>query len=215
MASSSSLHTTDAFQPPKTAATPSSSSKLDYVVFDGDQQSVDSNNIQANAVPKKDYAVANHDNERSFWLQALQNLEGSSSSTANNSDHSMWTKIACAFAPKSMREQYVLDPSQTIQEEAHLVRVGDTDLDIAVAVPPAIYEEAKNSKRVVSNDAATTLRKFRRRPQVVTIRVDFPEGSAFDKDAYTFEDELSAVIRQVRLLERTAEDKLSGMATAH
>ena len=43
----------------------------------------------------------------------------------------------------------------------------------------------------------------------MTVRVDFPEGSSFDKDAYTFEDELIAVIEQVRLLEQTADDRLA------
>jgi len=78
--------------------------------------------------------------------------------------------------------------------------VGDTDLDITIAVPSD--SNLESIENVVSS-------KERSGNRLVTIRVDFPEGKSFDKDAFSFEDELSAVIGQVRLLEQTANDKLS------
>ncbi|VEU40286.1 unnamed protein product [Pseudo-nitzschia multistriata] len=226
---------TSAFQSPPMTSTSSSS----VISIDREVESLTSS---APSVPQtKDYAVANHDNERSFWLQALQNLDDEQddshdSSSSSEPSHSMWTRIACAFAPSSIRENYLLDPTQTLAEEAHLVRVGDTNLDISMAVPASVWKEAnldemmhtnqkaqrKDSAKLVSapQEAAPLhqrgdRRKRRNNQHTVTIRIDFPEGSSFDKDAYTFEDELSAVIRQVRLLEHDANDRLSGLEMAH
>ena len=138
-------------------------------------------------------------------------------------DRSMWTKIACAFAPSALRENYLLDPTQTLREEAHLVRVGDADLDIALAVPADVWKETRltETSRASKSIVTPTLqqqrsgRPSRQNQHTVTIRIDFPEGSSFDKYAFTFEDELSAVIRQVRLLERNANDRLSSLQTAN
>eukprot|EP00536_Pseudo-nitzschia_multiseries_P017245 jgi/Psemu1/50012/gm1.50012_g len=250
VATSTTMMPTEAFQASKMPSVGSSGSgsELAYVVFDGDQDlttvpestlqaagaspSSSSSTITTNKNKKKDYAVANHDHERSFWLQALQNLESSSDSDSSSSpqsppqqsssnEHTLWTRIACAFAPSSIRETYLLDPTQTLAEEAHLVRVGDADLDIAVSVPEKVWEEAQNDVKTTVVEAPPPPQQQRRRrrrfrdQKTVTIRINFPEGPAFDKDAYTFEDELSAVIRQVRLLERNANDRLSGLPMAH
>lgn len=145
------------------------------------------------------YIVANHDNERSFWLHALQNLEPSPQSPS--SKQSLWTKIACAYGPSQLREACA-----TIQQnDALLVRVGDTDLDIALAVPADFWDVTLH----MNENVVSTTTGSRKNRQIVTIRVDFPEGSSFDKDAFTFEDELTAVIGQVRLLEQHANEKLS------
>jgi len=232
VATSTNMVRTEAFQTSKMPSVGTSGSELSYVVFDGDQDWAPSTSKNAasrdKASPKSPrnphgYAVANHDHERSFWLQALQNLESdetSSPQSPSTADHTLWTRLACAYAPSSIRETYLLDPTQTLAEEAHLVRVGDTDLDIAVSVPENVWKEAQNDvthQTVVTQAPPATLKRRRRRrnQHTVTIRINFPDGSAFDKDAYTFEDELSAVIRQVRLLERNANDRLSGKAMAH
>lgn len=218
IASATSLMATEAFQPPPMVASVgnsrASSTKLNYVVYSGDRSKA--NNIEIEK-PKKTktikpksnnvnhgYIVANHDNERSFWLHALQNLEPSSTSTESN--QSLWTKIACAYGPKEFRETF---SSRIEPKGADLVRVGDGDLDIALAVPSDSWDPSNlENKNVVL--AAKEVRGNR---QLVTIRVNFPEGSSFDKDAYSFEDELTAVIGQVRLLEQTANDKLSKIET--
>ena len=146
------------------------------------------------------YIVANHDNERSFWLHALQNLEPSPQSPSNK--QSLWTKIACAYGPRQLREA-----TATIEQnnDALLVRVGDTDLDIALAVPADFWDVTLH----MNENVVSTTTGSRKNRQIVTIRVGFPEGSSFDKDAFTFEDELTAVIGQVRLLEQHANEKLS------
>jgi len=203
-----------------------SKTKLNYVtVFGGDQATTDTiigieksrqtktvKTIQtANKSNKHNedhhgYIVANHDDERSFWLHTLQNLESSSKSTP--SKRSLWTRIACAYAPLELRET-----CSRIQEQqfAVLVRVGDTDLDIALAVPSDSYKESehKHNESESLNANVVSVANDSRKGQLVTIRVEFPEGSSFDKDAFSFEDELAAVIRQVRLLEQTANNKLS------
>jgi len=211
IASSTSLIATEAFQPPVVSPSVGSpravtSTKLNYVVSGGDQSTSDNTGIQkikgsktkkvktiktkkvADTKYKHGYMVANHDDERSFWLHALQNLK----SKTLESEQSLWTRIACAYGPSELRESC---------KDAFLVRVGDTDLDIALFVPS---DSTVGTKNVVS-----ATQESRRNRQLVTIRVGFPEGSSFDKDAFTFEDELSAVIRQVRLLEQKANDKLS------
>jgi hypothetical protein len=146
------------------------------------------------------YIVANHDNERSFWLHALQNLEPSPQSPSNK--QSLWTKIACAYGPRQLREACA-----TIEQnnDALLVRVGDTDLDIALAVSADFWDVTLH----MNENVVSTTTGSRKNRQIVTIRVGFPEGSSFDKDAFTFEDELTAVIGQVRLLEQHANEKLS------
>jgi len=163
------------------------------------------------------YVVANHDNERSFWLHALENLESSSSLTSSLSSSAsssttsdpLWATIAHAFSPDDLLEAC----EHSIPRDAFLARVGDTDLDIALVFPrgsldPAFSasDEKKDDRKVVSVSAA------QRNRSRVTIRVPFPGGSSFDKDAFTFEDELAAVIEQVRLLERTANEKLEKAA---
>mmetsp|Transcript_24641 Transcript_24641/g.54022 ORF Transcript_24641/g.54022 Transcript_24641/m.54022 type:complete len:289 (-) Transcript_24641:189-1055(-) len=246
-----------------TSTSTTSGSELGYVIFDGDVEAATTTTATPPATAATatattpqaahGYAVANHDNERSFWLQALQNLEfdhndddnelydynGNENEIKNQhseqqrleknqhqyNDRSMWTKIAFAFAPPALRENYLLDPTQTLREEAHLVRVGDADLDIAVAVPADVWKKAQRTSSTSSSSTSSTSptqaqrqrsgRPSRRNQHTVTIRIDFPEGSSFDKDAFTFEDELSAVIRQVRLLERNANDRLSSLQTAN
>jgi len=137
------------------------------------------------------YIVSNHDDERSFWLHALQNLESSPTSPPCN--QSLWTTIANAYAPMELTS------------DASVVRVGDTDLDIAIPVPSDSWDPSTlNEDNVIS---ATN--EPRTNHHLVTIRVDFPGGSSFDKNALSFEDELIAVIEQVRLLEQTANDRLS------
>jgi len=143
------------------------------------------------------YKVKNHDNERSFWLHALENLESTPSSS---SDKSLWTKIACANGPKELCAAV-----SRIHKDAVLVRVGDTNLDIALTVPSDIWD----STLAKDESVVSCTKESRSKHQLVTIRVAFPEGSSFDKDAETFEDELIAVIQQVRLLEATANEKLS------
>jgi hypothetical protein len=225
------MATTEAFQlqPPIMVASigssraASSSTKLNYAVYGGDQTTSTAGSIGIEK-PKKSktkattittktvvtesdtinkdtythgYIVANHDNERSFWLHALQNLELSSKSPP--SKQSLWTRIAYAYGPSQLREA-----CSTIQQDALLVRVGDTDLDIALAVPTDSWDPSNLNENVVSTSTGS-----RKNRQMVTIRVGFPEGSSFDKDAFTFEDELTAVIQQVRLLEQNANNKLS------
>ena len=170
-----------------TRPTSSSTSKLFYVVFGANQEILDSGEIETelenNNYMHHGNAVADHDSDRSFWLQSLQNLESSSyhSSDSNGLDsYSMWTKIACAFAPAPHDH---LHP--TLVKEAVLVRVGETDLDVAVAVP------------ATSEDTYST-HQDQHLVQIL-ITVPFPYGTAFDKDA---------VIHQVRLLERDANDRL-------
>ena len=236
IASASSLiATTEAFQPPTMAAsfgtTSSSSSradstKLKYAVS-WDQATTAAKGIELKK-PKKStksktiktetvvdnhgYIVANHDNERDFWLHALQNLEPATTSKSKNNhngdddDQSLWTRIACAYGPKEFREIRDRDSSSSSnsrirKKDADLVRVGDTDLDITIAVP--------SDSNLESIENVVSSKEERSGNRLVTIRVDFPEGKSFDKDAFSFEDELSAVIGQVRLLEQTANDKLS------
>jgi len=220
---------TEAFHP--TLMT-SPSSKLDYVVSGEDQATAtatvdilgientktiqtktktNNNNNNKNNY-RHGYIVANHDHERSFWLHALQNLESSSASSPRQ--QSLWTRIACAYGPRELREACA---GGNQQQDAVLVRVGDADLDIRLAVPcsEGSGEEEdphrSNGALGTTNNVVSTTIEFsnRRRQQLVTIRVAFPEGSSFDKVAFTFEDELTAVIRQVRLLEQTANEKLS------
>lgn len=207
----------------------SSNTKLNYVtVFGEDQATTDKiigiekssqkktvktiKTVKSNTITNKHqqnnedhhgYIVANHDHERSFWLHALQNLESSSKSTP--SQRSLWTRIACAYAPSELRET-----CSRIREQqfAFLVRVGDADLDIALAVPSDSYKKNANAN-ANANANVVSVANDARKGQLVTIRVEFPEGSSFDKDAFSFEDELAAVIRQVRLLEQTANNKLS------
>lgn len=191
-----------------------SSSQLKYVVHKGEQGTAKNMGIKKSKKtvvktikPKSStkncnhgYAVSNHDNERSFWLHALQNLE--SSSTSSQNDQSLWTSIAQAYAPTEL-----LTACSRIQkqQDATLVRVGDADLDIAMPIPSDSWDSSiLEEENVIS---ATKERRFNR--HLVTVRVGFPEGSSFDKNAYTFEDELIAVIEQVRLLEQNANEKLS------
>ncbi len=205
---------TEAFQPITMVASfgssRASSTKLNYVVCGGEQSTASSIEIEkpikTKPVRKADndsssnnnnnynhgYIVSNHDNERSFWLHALQNLEPSPGSPSTN--QSLWTRIAYAYGPKEFRET---------QQGADLVRVGDTDLDIALSVPSDSWNPSS-----LDNGNVVSAAEGPRNRKLVTIRVDFPEGSSFDKDAFTFEDELAAVIEQVRLLEQTANDKL-------
>jgi len=192
----------------------STSSQLNYMVYGEDR--VKSANTRTSKKNKKapvktiksnntknydhGYIVSNHDDERSFWLHALQNLE--SSSTSPPSNQALWTTIANAYAPMELTSAASRIPKQ---EDASVVRVGDTDLDIAIPVPSGSWDPSTlNEDNVISatNEARTN-------HHLVTIRVDFPEGSSFDKNALSFEDELIAVIEQVRLLEQTANDRLS------
>jgi len=218
--------TSDAFQPTVMAASSLSakrssesgssknkSSQLKYAVYGGDQATAKNmginkgkktivKTIKSNSNTKNDnhgYVVANHDNERSFWLHALQNLE--SSSTSSESNQSLWTRIAQAYAPTEL-----LTASSRIhkQQDATLVRVGDTDLDIAMLVP----SDSWDSSILEEENVVSASKEKRTNRHLVTVRVEFPEGSSFDKDAYTFEDELIAVIDQVRLLEQQANDRL-------
>lgn len=179
---------TEAFQPPT------------MVASFGISRSSDLNVPKTGIEIEKPIKTDNHgyivNNENAFWLHALQNLEP----TSSNSNESLWAKIAYAYGPKEFRET-----STTVRRrDATLVRVGDTNLDITLAVPSESWNPSSaNAKNVVSALAG------RGNHQLVTIRIDFPEGSSFDKDAFSFEDELTAVIGQVRLLEQTAETKLS------
>lgn len=220
IASTSSLTSTEAFQPMTMVASfgssRTSSTKLNYVVYGGEQGTANSIEIEkpikskttiktetvgktGGSNYKHGYIVANHDNERSFWLHALQNLEASPESPSSN--QSLWTRIACAYGPEEFRET-----STVTRRGANLVRVGDTDLDIALAVPLESWNPSS-----LDNENVVSACQGRGNRQLVTIRVDFPEGSSFDKNAFTFEDELSAVIDQVRLLEQNANSKLSKM----
>ena len=215
LAIASTTTSTEAFQPITMVASfgssRTSSTKLNYVVYGGDKSAANNIEIEkpkkTKTVRKTDsssnynhgYIVSNHDNERSFWLHALQNLEPSPESPSSN--QSLWTRIACAYGPKEFRET-----SRITQKGADLVRVGDTDLDIALAVPSDSWNPSS-----LDNGNVVSAAESRGNRELVTIRVEFPEGSSFDKDAFTFEDELTAVIEQVRLLEQNANDKLSKM----
>merc|ERR1719428_1753444 len=83
----------------------SSSSKLNYAVTAdsvGITSKTSSSTVEVKKLPSETvdnhgYRVANHDNERCFWLNALQNLEPSSSS-----EQSLWGRIALANAPEKM-----------------------------------------------------------------------------------------------------------------
>jgi len=197
----------------------SSSSKLFYVVFGGDQDSVDDNGRQIEQENNNyhgnsnSYAFANHEDqdERSLWLESLQNLESStvysiSSSSSNgeinhdncyNNDscgldsYSMWARIACAFAPAPHDH---LHPRMV--QEAVLVQVNESALDIAVAVPaaPGCGYGGGEDQQLVQ----------------ILITVEFPDGASFHESTFTLqaEDRLSAVIHQVRLMERNANDRL-------
>jgi len=194
-----------------TKSSSSSSSKLNYAgtadtiritTKTSSSRPVELKNIvPAETIDNHGYRVANHDNERCFWLHALENLEPSSSE-----HQSLWRRIAVANAPEQLIDTLASKIEQPHDNnDAILVRVGDTDLDIALAIPSESWDPSHlESKSVVSvtNDSRRDLHQ-------VTIRVDFPEGSSFDKDAFTFEDELIAVIQQVRLLEKSANDKIS------
>ena len=203
IASASSLIATEAFQPPASLGTSRSSNTdlnvLAYgnvVAYGRDQESKTNIEIEKPIHQEPDNHGYKVNNERSFWLHALQNLEP----TTSNGDESLWAKIACAYGPKEFRET-----SSTIRKrDADLVRVGDTNLDITLAVP----SESWNAAFLENNNVVSAI-SGRGNRQLVTIRVDFPEGSSFDKECFTFEDELTAVIGQVRLLEQTAENRLS------
>ena len=195
----------------------SSSSQLNYVVYGEDQVAGGNKGIETSKKNKKapvktikpnknaencnhGYVVSNHDNERSFWLHALQNLEPSSTSPTNN--QSLWTRIAHAYAPTEISSAAARIQSQ---QDATVVRVGDADLDIAVPVPSDSWDPSTlEEENVISATKAS-----RSNHHLVTVRVQFPEGSSFDTNARSFEDELIAVIDQVRLLEQTANERLS------
>jgi len=192
----------------------SSSSKLFYVVFGGDQDAVEqeNNNYHGNSDYNayNTFAIHENENEKSLWLESLQNLESYSTSSSNNSEinndncysndscglnaYGIWSRIACAFAPAPHDH---LHPNMV--QEAVLVQVSDTSLDIAVAVPAApgsSYGGGEDQQLVQ-----------------ILITVEFPDGGASFKEsstAYTLapEDKLSAVIHQVRLMERNANDRL-------
>jgi len=194
----------------------SSSSKLFYVVFGGDQDAVEqeNNNYHGNSNYNGYNTFAIHDEdqtEKAFWLESLQNLESYSTSSSNNSEinndncynndscgldaYGIWSRIACAFAPAPHDH---LHPNMV--EEAVLVQVRDTALDIAVAVPAApgsSYGGGEDQQLVQ-----------------ILITVKFPDGGAsFNNESSTTftldpEDKLSAVIHQVRLMERNANDRL-------
>lgn len=175
------------------------STKLNYAVVGGDQAKADITGVKKNKQPNQYGYIVNHDNERSFWLHALQNLK-SRSKYSSISSKSLWTRIACAYAPNDLRETFMRIPN-----EAVLVRVGDTDLDIALAVPSDSWEVS----HLELEGVVSATKDARSKNQLVTIRVDFPEGSSFDKNAFAFEEELIAVINQVRLLEKQANERLS------
>jgi len=191
-----------------------SSSRLNYVVHKGDKVTGENmgikkskktivKTIKSSSNTKNcnhGYTVSNHDNERSFWLHALQNLESSSSSSQNN--QSLWTSIVQAYAPTEL-----LTACSRIHkpQDATLVRVGDADLDIAMPIP----SDSWDSSILQEENVISASKESQTNRHLVTVRVDFPEGSSFDKDAFTFEDELIAVIEQVRLLEQAANDRLS------
>ncbi len=196
IASASRWIATEAFQPPTMVASfgtsRSSKTDLNVVAYGRDQETKTNIEIEK-PIDNHGYIV---NNERSFWLHALQNLEPTSSSSANES---LWAKIARAYGPKELRETSIR------KRDAGLVRVGDTNLDITLAVPL----DSWNPSSLETNESIVSIISGRGNRQLVTIRVDFPEGSSFDKECFTFEDELTAVIGQVRLLEQTAENKLS------
>ncbi len=196
IASASSWIATEAFQPSTMVASfgagRASKTDLNVVAYGRDQETKANIEIEK-PIDNHGYIV---NNERSFWLHALQNLEPTSSSSANES---LWAKIACAYGPKELRETSIR------KRDADLVRVGDTNLDITLAVP----SDSWNPSSLETNETVVSIISGRGNRQLVTIRVDFPEGSSFDKECFTFEDELTAVIGQVRLLEQTAEHKLS------
>ncbi|OEU14327.1 hypothetical protein FRACYDRAFT_261941 [Fragilariopsis cylindrus CCMP1102] len=224
---STSASTTD----PSSRSSSSSSSKLFYVVFGGNEDSIDNygkqieqenNNYHGNN--NVDFnAFASHENqdEKSFWLGSLQNLESSnkqisasSSSSSSgvidydncyNNDscgldaYGIWSRIACAFAPAPHDH---LHPSMV--HDAVLVQVHDTALDIAVAVPAAPGISYGGGGGGEDQQLVQIL-----------ITVEFPDGGASFCEGSTTthtlnnaEHNLSAVIHQVRLLERQANDRL-------
>lgn len=209
----------EAFQPTmmvassigKKRSSSSSSSQLNYVVYGGGEVTGGNTGIETSKKKKAPvktiksnndanndnhgYMVSNHDNERSFWLHALQNLESSS-------NQSLWTRIAHAYAPTELIKAC---SRRHKQQDAIVVRVGDADLDIAIAVPSDSWDPST----LEEENVVFATKASRSNHHLVTIRVAFPEGSSFDKHAFTFEDELIAVIEQVRLLEESANDRLS------
>jgi len=208
---------------PSPYSSSSSSSKLFYTVFGGDQDSVEQeNNNYYHGNNNVGYASTNHESqdEKSCWLESLQKLEASttihssSSSSSSSSDinnencynndscgldaYGIWSRIACAFAPAPHDH---LHP--TMVQDAVLVQVRDTSLDIAVAVPAApgtSYGGGGGEDQQLVQ---------------ILITVDFPDGGAsFCEDSsntfttLTAANKLSAMIQQVRLMERNANDRL-------
>ena len=211
---------------PSSRSSSSSSSKLYYVVFGGvnnygKQIEQENNNYHGNN--NVDFnAFASHENqdEKSFWLESLQNLEssniqisGSSSSSSSsgvinddncyNNDscgldaYGIWSRIACVFAPAPHDH---LHPNMV--HDAVLVQVYDTALDIAVAVPASPGSSYGGGGGGEDQQLVQIL-----------ITVVFPDGGASfcegsTTHTLTAEHNLSAVIHQVRLLERHANDRL-------
>ena len=213
---------------PSSRSSSSSSSKLFYVVFGGvdnygKQIEQENNNYHGNN--NVDFnAFASHENqdEKSFWLESLQNLESSNTQISSSSSSSssgvinydncynndscgldaygIWSRIACAFAPAPHDH---LHPNMV--HDAVLVQLHDTALDIAVAVPAAPGTGYGGGGGGGEDQQLVQ----------ILITVEFPDGGASFCEGSTTthtlnnaEHNLSAVIHQVRLMERHANDRL-------
>jgi hypothetical protein len=200
---------------PSSRSSSSSSSKLFYVVFGGDDN-------YGKQIEQENNNYHGNNNEKSFWLESLQNLEssniqisGSNSSSSSsgvinydncyNNDscgldaYGIWSRIACAFAPAPHDH---LHPNMV--HDAVLVQVHDTAVDIAVAVPAAPGTSYGGGGDAEDQQLVQIL-----------ITVEFPDGGASFCEGSTTthtlnnaEHNLSAVIHQVRLMERHANDRL-------
>ena len=117
--------------------------------------------------------------EHSFLLESLRNYD---------SNNIFWTKIACAFAPPPHDR---LTPDSI--KEATLMKVGNTNFDIAIAVPT-------NNNGGGGGDQLVQ----------ILVTVGFPQAIDLE-NIINPQDKLSALIQQVHVLDGHATDRLASI----
>mmetsp|Transcript_21417 Transcript_21417/g.45084 ORF Transcript_21417/g.45084 Transcript_21417/m.45084 type:complete len:573 (-) Transcript_21417:2533-4251(-) len=104
-------------------------------------------------------------------------------------DQSVWTRIACAFALPPHNQ---LIPE--LVQNAQLVRVGGTSIDVALVVPA--------SSGPTASPTADQLAQ-------VLVTVGFPQSWATEENEGNDDETLNMLVQQIRVLDGHANDRLS------
>ncbi|OEU20264.1 hypothetical protein FRACYDRAFT_236337 [Fragilariopsis cylindrus CCMP1102] len=118
--------------------------------------------------------------EHSFLLESLRNYD---------SNNLFWTKIACAFAPPPHNRL-----TSDLVKEATLMKVGNTNFDIAIAVPTNNNNGSGGGDQLVQ----------------ILVTVGFPQAIDLE-NIINPQDKLSALIQQVHVLDGHATDRLASI----